>query len=76
MKIDGKWLWMFGFLLLMLIVLPGIANAQGIPDPGDCLEPDLYCPIDSGLLFLIVAGIGFGAKKAYDNTKKKPVPSL
>jgi len=37
-----------------------------VPDPGT--DPDI--PIDGGLSLLIAAGIGYGAKKAYDKRKK------
>ena len=42
---------------------------QGPGDPScDPLDPD--CPIDGGLSLLIAAGIGLGAKKAYQERKK------
>lgn len=41
--------------------VPMIANSQAA-DPGcDPLEPG--CPVDGGVLFLVAAGIGIGAKK-------------
>jgi hypothetical protein len=56
------------FLAAMLIIivscLPSFAMAQ---DPGGC--PD--CPIDGGLGLLLVAGVGYGAKKYWH--MKKPV---
>jgi len=46
-------------------------HAQAQVDPPDpCGSPDdPPCPIDGGLSFLIAAGIGLGAKKAYDRKK-------
>lgn len=41
----------------------------GQPGGGcDPFDPD--CPIDGGLSLLIAAGIGLGAKKAYQERKK------
>lgn len=55
--------------LVFIIFSPLVVNAQfGPPDP--CTDPDEYCPIDGGLSLLIAAGIGIGAKKAYDKKKK------
>ena len=54
------------FLMLMLICLPTIlVLAQG--DPGD--DPDQGVPFDGGLSLLIAAGIGYAAKKGYDQRK-------
>ena len=60
----------FKFLViicLMLSMAPLDGFAQG--DPG-CDPLDPLCPIDGGLSLLIAAGIGIGAKKAYDAKKK------
>lgn len=51
-----------GMLIIIVSCLPSFAMAQ---DPGGC--PD--CPIDGGLSLLLVAGVGYGARK-YWNTKK------
>ena len=62
-------------ILLLCNMLPLVSTAQG-PDPGcgpdcpggpDC--PPQCVPIDGGLSLLIAAGIGLGAKKAYDRKK-------
>jgi hypothetical protein len=57
--------------LLYLVPLDSIAQDPGCPAdcPGnpDCL-PECV-PIDGGLSLLIAAGIGLGAKKAYDRKK-------
>lgn len=50
--------------MTVLAALPVLAIAQGGPG-GD---PD--APIDGGLSLLIAAGVGYGAKKAYDKRKK------
>jgi hypothetical protein len=35
------------------------------PPPDECVDPlDPACPIDGGLLILVAAGIGIGAKNA------------
>ncbi len=34
-------------------------------------DPDAEAPIDGGLAFLVVAGVGYGVKKVRDNRKKK-----
>jgi hypothetical protein len=47
-------------VLILLLFFPVIADAQpGIP----CDPLDPACPIDGGLLVLISAGIGLGAKR-------------
>ena len=59
------------FLWCALTICPQISVAQSsaVPDPScDPLDPD--CPIDGGLSLLIAAGIGLGAKKAYQERKK------
>ena len=52
-----------------VFLLPALGMGQGPGDPScDPLDPD--CPIDGGLSLLIAAGIGLGAKKAYQERKK------
>lgn len=62
------------FSLLMVLcasALPMVTMALGGPgDPG-CDPLDPACPIDGGLGILLAAGIGLGAKKAYEARKKK-----
>ncbi|HRQ21379.1 MAG TPA: hypothetical protein PKY29_08690 [Ferruginibacter sp.] len=62
------------FSLLMVLfasAIPMASMALGGPgDPG-CDPLDPACPIDGGLGILLAAGIGLGAKKAYEARKKK-----
>ncbi len=60
---------MASVVLFMVLVLPLTGMAQTVSDPG-CDPLDPACPIDGGLSLLIAAGIGLGAKKAYDKKKK------
>ena len=39
------------------------------PDP--CTDPFAYCPIDSGILFLLAAGIGYGLLQMKNSRKKQ-----
>ncbi len=59
-----------GLVIFIFLIHPFTGIAQ-VVDPG-CDPLDPACPIDGGLSFLIAAGIGIGAKKAYDK-KKRPV---
>ncbi len=56
-------------LLIVVFIVP-ISVFAGPGDPG-CDPLDPACPIDGGLSLLIAAGIGVGAKKAYDTRKQK-----
>ena len=58
-------------LAVMVTCLPCdvFAQAGGFP-PDPCTDPNLPCPIDGGLSFLIAAAVGLGAKKAYDAKKQ------
>ena len=56
--------------LFMMFMLLSAHNADAQVDPPDpCSGPDDPCPIDGALSLLIAAGIGLGAKKAYDRKK-------
>lgn len=57
-------------ILLIFILMPSIGFAQISGDPG-CDPDDPLCPIDGGVSLLIAAGIGLGAKKAYQERNKK-----
>jgi len=67
-----KWLSKFGvkaMIIAIMFLTPSLVMA--LPgDPG-CDPLDPACPIDGGLSLLIAAGIGVGAKKAYDAKKRK-----
>ncbi|MFT3980901.1 MAG: hypothetical protein QM687_10560 [Ferruginibacter sp.] len=52
--------------LAFAVNLPLVTFAQP-EDP--CTDPAIPCPIDGGLSLLLAAGIGLGAKKAYDRRK-------
>lgn len=67
MKQFGTYVF-FLAVLCMVMLLPAETVAQ-ISDPG-CDPFDPLCPIDGGLSLLIAAGIGLGAKKAYQAKKK------
>lgn len=67
MKQNVKWLTMLATMLIVFICLPSLVQAQ----PFDCPNPDLPCPIDGGLSFLIAAGVVYGVKKVRDGRKKK-----
>ena len=68
MKRIKKYVFMTGTVLLISIIQPLKGTAQ-VSDPG-CDPLDPLCPIDGGLSLLIAAGIGLGAKRAYDKKKK------
>lgn len=53
--------------ILMLICLPLFSQAQ-LEDPGG--DPDVPVPFDGGISLLVAAGIGYGAKKAYNKKNK------
>lgn len=63
-----KYVILTGVLLLVNVIQPFNGIAQTVSDPG-CDPLDPLCPIDGGLSLLIAAGIGLGAKKAYDKKK-------
>ncbi len=73
--------WPFVYLALLLFIfllLPGLIHAQGPsdpagggPDPG--CDPDVICPIDSGLITLIAVGVAYGIKKIRDQKKVESV---
>lgn len=58
------------FLIVILMCLPGLVHAQ----PGnDCdyQDPDLYCPIDSGVWILLAAGLTYGFIKWRSSIKRQ-----
>jgi hypothetical protein len=68
MKRIKKFMLMTGLVLTASLIQPIKGTAQ-VSDPG-CDPLDPLCPIDGGISLLIAAGIGLGAKKAYDKKKK------
>ena len=68
-----KWLNRNVVVFLMFVFLIGAPFVGLAQDPGDpgCDPLDPACPIDGGLSLLIAAGIGIGAKKAYDAKRNK-----
>lgn len=64
-----KYVLSFGIVLMMSLINPLKMMAQPA-DPG-CDPLDPACPIDGGVSLLIAAGIGIGAKKAYNLRKKE-----
>ena len=64
--------------LFFLLPAPGFAQVDPVDPCDDPLNPDIcqcdptnpICPIDGGVSLLIAAGIGIGAKKAYNERKK------
>lgn len=58
--------------LLLMVGLLFVANTFAQAPPGDpgCDPLDPACPIDGGLSLLIAAGIGIGARKAYQQKNK------
>jgi len=65
MKTKFKCIVMIAMLIGVINLLPLAAKAQifGSEDPD--------APIDGGVSVLIVAGVGYGIKKAKENRKKK-----
>ena len=51
-------------IMTLVFVAPLLAQPAG---PGG--DPDIAVPIDGGVSLLVVAGIAYGAKKAYDKRK-------
>jgi hypothetical protein len=55
-------------LILVVFILPSVCFGQ--IDPG-CDPDDPACPIDGGVSLLIAAGVGLGAKRAYQSKRAK-----
>ncbi|CAN5895785.1 hypothetical protein BH11BAC4_BH11BAC4_01310 [soil metagenome] len=68
MKRIKKYVFVTGLVTLISLIQPLKGTSQ-VVDPG-CDPLDPTCPIDGGLSLLIAAGIGLGAKKAYDRKRK------
>ncbi len=72
MKIFKHSFFSLAFIFLF-IAMPFLASAQLI-DP--CTDPDDPCPIDSGVVLLVVAVIAIAAKKTFDYRKQAAVSSI
>ena len=60
--------------MVILVCLPALVHAQ-VVNP-NCDPSDPACPIDSGLMLLLAAGVGYGIKKMWNSRKKKLATSL
>ena len=74
MKASLRWIIAAFIVCLIYTLTPSAALAQTDPDEGNlpCVGPDpTYgdCPIDSGLVLLLIAGAGYGIKKVVDARK-------
>lgn len=56
--------------IIMFTVMPAVCLAFDEPPEGGS-DPDTPAPVDGGISLLIAAGIGIGAKKAYQAKQKK-----
>ena len=73
----------FAFILLFLIapafitetlaVGMGMGMGMGLPPPCGGPFPPCPIPLDSGVLFLLLAGATYGGIKIYNSLKKNPV---
>lgn len=57
-------------IIVMIILVPAIVQAQPIAPGGD---PNINAPIDGGLSLLIAGGVGYGVKKIREK-RKPPTP--
>ena len=67
MKQNIQWLKTLTIMLVVFICLPSLVLAQ-FPN---CPDPTQPCPIDGGLSFLLIAGVGYGVKKVRDRRRQK-----
>lgn len=57
-------------ILILILILASATEVMAQPhNPGNPV------PLDGGLSALLAAGIGYGAKKAYDVRKKRNTPA-
>ncbi len=63
MKRFSKLLIPFCFFIIFFIFSLSGLHAQGIGGGCDYNDPDIPCPIDGGLLILLVTGVGYGIVK-------------
>lgn len=62
---------LLAFFVAFIVLIPNAQADPGDPGDGGCDPLDPACPIDGGLSLLIAAGIGLGARKAYQAKKLK-----
>lgn len=60
-------------MLFLFFLLAGTALHAQPCDPGPDPDHPIECPIDSGVVFLIIAGVGLAARKVYIAKKKNTV---
>jgi hypothetical protein len=70
MRVSRKYVLLFGFgLATMLCGVQKVKAQDDPPPPSSCLptdpdyDPRLCVPIDGGLAFLLLAGVGYGVLK-------------
>lgn len=66
---------MVSMIFFFNMFLPTLVKAQDDEPP--CVGPDPMtgeCPIDSGVVFLLIAGAGYGIKKVIDSRKSSAKP--
>ncbi len=68
MKRFTGWLITISFLTIFFVVVPSLLYAQA---DGGCDPLDPACPIDGGVIALLVTGAGYGIKKVIDTKKTK-----
>lgn len=74
MKRYSRGFLMMSLVLFLTAILPVFVQAQ--PSEPPCVGPDpIYgdCPIDSGVIFLLVAGAAYGIKIVVDSRKASVV---
>ena len=69
MKQHSRLILITSLLVIFFNILPMLVCAQ--IDPGE--DPD--APIDGGIGFLIVAGVGYGVKKVKDSKRLNKISS-
>ena len=68
MKRFAQWILTFGFLMFFLTSLPQMLLAQA---DGGCDPLDPACPVDGGVVLLLIIGAVYGIKKITDSRRAK-----